>query len=973
MAVANSQDDEIQNLSAEEIMQIRLDKLDELDLWEKIASGNLHKISTADVQKLFSIFDTEGCGEISLEELSEIKKVKALTLTAQDVADLCKDADKDGTGMITASQLYKALTEGEVAFNMVKKMLHTEQMKEFKPDECFINDLIDCVNHDYEVNSALWSLPQTVVLFTLFLTCSVAHLAMSESWKMGELHSALLSGYYRFGWIFDYPTLHDWMMTSFIAQHFWQDLSMYPPGRYFARNQIVGGLRLRRTFTDPTKCALPSYLTKTYYPFPILGNLCYQLGEHKFDDKFLLYHEKTDVIKERILNWTHANWLDQNSTAFSIDAIKYNPTFGTITFDQIRWDLENNGFMRQRFIQETFRTSPYENWVSVVPDALFLFLLLKVFYSELKELLPAVRMGLDGFMAYLQFWNVIDWLAIIWGFVCTGLWAIVCIMVADLPNKLSQFPSDALDSIVMSNNSYMTPEEVNIVAPHEDLYAIIGEMSDAAQSVALWHSAVRLACVLYLFILIMKFFKAFKANKRLDVVIQTLVGSLQDVTHFAIVFISIYLCYAWSGHVFFGYNNDGFSTLLKAAYYSWRGGVGMGDMEDLNNLGKFLGYVYTLSYEFLVLNLLLGILFGLIFEAYGRTCKAAGDPPTITQQVRESIKGLSDRRDYIDEWYLVCALDDEDCPAHPADLVNPRSLRQAFNKDNMSKENAEYWVKRASDYAKANHGEVTMSLLDCLKVMANMRTSGLKAIVTTERLIEKLREESRKPQEFRYTAIMSGFDPDDPKDIEELHRTNAIQEFNNARITAELKAGNRPLPAIADGFEEDETEIEPFVEEEELTEEKELLRKVTSVFEGVEILQENGSQLISSIRSELQHYMQESQVQEEQLSEECVDLLTRARDSEQGVSKLAECFEGADLQTIQFLPERISKLTTLAQKSRSAVETGKRGNGADILKRLEQRLSSLSNTIHDLAQQADAEHDLKQQLSKIDDVLKELQ
>ena len=32
-------------------------------------------------------------------------------------------------------------------------------------------------------------------------------------------------------------------------------------------------------------------------------------------------------------------------------------------------------------------------------------------------------------------------------------------------------------------------------------------------------------------------------------------------------------------------------------------------------------------------------------------------------------------------WYLICELEDDDFPAHPAELVTIRSLKKAFSKD----------------------------------------------------------------------------------------------------------------------------------------------------------------------------------------------------------------------------------------------------------------------------------------------------
>ena len=38
-----------------------------------------------------------------------------------------------------------------------------------------------------------------------------------------------------------------------------------------------------------------------------------------------------------------------------------------------------------------------------------------------------------------------------------------------------------------------------------------------------------------------------------------------------------------------------------------------------------------------------------------------------------------------ERWYLICELEDDDFPAHPAELVTARSLRKAFSKDRTAR------------------------------------------------------------------------------------------------------------------------------------------------------------------------------------------------------------------------------------------------------------------------------------------------
>ena len=84
-----------------------------LELWKKLSNGQLYQVTKEDVDELFAIFDVEGSGEISIEELMEINKVEGLALSENEVKALGRDADKDGSGLISKKELYKAIIQGE--------------------------------------------------------------------------------------------------------------------------------------------------------------------------------------------------------------------------------------------------------------------------------------------------------------------------------------------------------------------------------------------------------------------------------------------------------------------------------------------------------------------------------------------------------------------------------------------------------------------------------------------------------------------------------------------------------------------------------------------------------------------------------------------------------------------------------------------------------------------------------------------
>ncbi|CAK9114088.1 Polycystin-2 (Curly up) (Cup) (Polycystic kidney disease 2 protein homolog) (Transient receptor potential cation channel subfamily P member 2) [Durusdinium trenchii] len=806
----------IQNLSAEELVEARREKLQHLELWQKLNAGQLYQVARKDVDELFAIFDVEGSGEISIEELMEINKVEGLVLTSSDVEALGRDADKDGSGLISAKELYKAMIQGEVAYNLVKKSINQESFaQQLAPgvtrpvlstrDECLIDDLIEWMRHPRPVSKDLWSLPQTICLFAVFQWCATSHIPVRTNWRMAKNFDAAWHGSYKFSFIYDYTSLWDFFEHTFLEQH---------------ANQ------------EP--------------------------------------------------------WLDDNTTSISVDTIYMNPALGTWTFEQLTWFFENNGYLHHVQTTETFLIEPYKDWSAVIPDVLFILILMRILYFEMKEFVPAMATGLDGIMNYLQLWNIVDWLTISWGIVCALLWLIALLQLDGLQPAIEELPLPVFDAIEpwrsetgapkqrtsietvnIINKTYLAPQQamrerekkrersvrsislvpssvrlrdrevgwrssrrasrsvprarapvglaqLNAVMTHEDYYGRLARVFDAFQdrrasemslgptgrspsdedpvdrseeAVSIWNESVRLvwiprvddgssstllqsgktdgedgktAC------------ESFKANKRLNVVINTLTHSVKDVSHFAIVFATIFLCYAWAAHVFFGWSIEAASSMFGAAYWRWSGSSPPLDEDVPGFPAEVLGYAYTLSYEFLVLNLLFGILFGLVFEAYGRTRAEAGKTDTLLAQIRKSITEMRRKKDFVNDYYMICALEDEDAPAHPGEIVTIRSLLEAFRNNKMTKDSAP--PNRTDPPRHRTHDtQVEVGLMDALKLVGRMRTISLKSTLRTESLLKQLKDESQRPQEMRYRCIMAGFDPDNTEEMQEFIRASTLQ------------------------------------------------------------------------------------------------------------------------------------------------------------------------------------------------------
>ncbi|KAK7103641.1 calmodulin-like [Littorina saxatilis] len=79
---------------------------------------------------VFKVFDKDGSGSISAEELEAVLKAQGVQLSADQAKDLIKKYDKNGDGDVDFDEFTQLITESEVAraarFAMVFKTLDTD-------------------------------------------------------------------------------------------------------------------------------------------------------------------------------------------------------------------------------------------------------------------------------------------------------------------------------------------------------------------------------------------------------------------------------------------------------------------------------------------------------------------------------------------------------------------------------------------------------------------------------------------------------------------------------------------------------------------------------------------------------------------------------------------------------------------------------------------------------------------------------
>lgn len=924
-------------------------------LWEKVKEGHVHLITNEDIQELFHAFDVYDPSEkISTSDLVRLCSVEGTYLTAEDIGEWIKDSDVDGTGEVGIMDVHRGITEGTAAFSLVKRALFGQE-KEHKLSECSIHELLGWMHYEYDKKSKLWSLPETLFLFTAFIIGAVLHLNVWEAFKSSRAYQyALTYGDFALEWVVDRDTFWKWVyegwlrnilrhhMVSFIREvDPDQDvLKTNPfPGRVLKTHQIIGAVRFRRWYAVGTAC-LSGNMWKDLY------SQCPMHGELMPDDWYIFYHESYEVIQEQIQERAENFWLDDHTRFLDVQTFSYNAHQAMFTLDNLRLEFREAGYMIHRDgKRETFADSPYYNLWLAIPDLIFAVLLWNVFYGEMKELVPAAMNGLDGIKDYLKLWNVIDWIAIGFGFTTLSFWMVFVLKVSgELPEVLKPLPSNAPDRAVFTNRSYLTSEEFDSVVDRFDFERQVAEIFRCAEEVAESHVVARRLIFVYLFILMLKFFKAFGSNDRLDIVIKTITGSAVDVAHFALAFALVFVCFAGSGMLLIGTTFEGYHTIPSALYFRWAENVEMDDIEGFEPWFQVLAYFWFFSYLSLMSILMINILVGLIFEAYGRIRSAAGEPETLLEQVGEAVENLKETKNFIDMWYLICELEDDDFPAHPAELVTIRSLKKAFSKDRMTKQNAEYLIESASRWAKKQEHNVELSVTDGVRMIGQTRTNVNKLLVLSEQVNAMLRKFHSKRTESEGGDWLSMY--------------GAAQHEIQQEAATKTEESD-PLAASPARRKHKVSEMQ------QKSREELMFYQMRNRFSDMISMTQEQTKLLEFISQSI-GARQESIVEKDNWGRQKTAVLTdRCEKIEINIGKLSECLKGVDPGQLRGMPDKLKEFAQKVHAWQVEDSNPRSSSKLDHMAMLQHQMDSISQDVAQISAATKAKADIAKALQHV--------
>merc|ERR1719487_1118129 len=130
-----------------------------------------------------------------------------------------------------------------------------------------------------------------------------------------------------------------------------------------------------------------------------------------------------------------------------------------------------------------------------------------------------------------------------------------------MKDSMMKVPMNLMDKAIFENQTYLAPSVFTaVVGERAALEQKVGTVHTNMESLKESFTALRFVLAFYCFVLMLKFFKGFRANPRLSVVTDTMIAASIDFAHFVVVFFTIFVSFCVCGTLFFGHRLREFST-----------------------------------------------------------------------------------------------------------------------------------------------------------------------------------------------------------------------------------------------------------------------------------------------------------------------------------------------------------------------------------------------------------------------------
>eukprot|EP00811_Abedinium_folium_P019892 NODE_2885_length_2127_cov_3.454500.p1 GENE.NODE_2885_length_2127_cov_3.454500~~NODE_2885_length_2127_cov_3.454500.p1 ORF type:complete len:640 (-),score=182.18 NODE_2885_length_2127_cov_3.454500:206-2125(-) len=385
-----------------------------------------------------------------------------------------------------------------------------------------------------------------------------------------------------------------------------------PTSVYLNYFTVLGGVRLRQESIDGADCPRGTNVYNGVclkegqgHGYWLQPDMSYALHmDEKLLDKprgetvYLDSRETQTNIRQQLRELENNIWVNPHTAKVEVLLPTYNAHLDMITATYILFFFNSGGRIYKRIEPRSMWLKPYHSWSNYFVDIMWLVFVLKIVVEELHDICNHLRkLGIrEGFQLYLKFSRIVDWLNVVYSFVLVYYWADHLMQLKDLQDLLDKGSFSVLG----------TWENVD---DRLSFFTLIDEtILDMVK--------FRFMMALYPFVLLSRFFKAFDTQPRLSLVTRTLLNAGVDVTHFAVVFFTVFIIFTVSAMILFGTELLEFVELSRAMNTVFRILLGDFDWDRISGIGRLQAGIWFWTFMWLLNMVMLNMLLAMVMDVY---------------------------------------------------------------------------------------------------------------------------------------------------------------------------------------------------------------------------------------------------------------------------------------------------------------------------------------------------------------------
>lgn len=327
----------------------------------------------------------------------------------------------------------------------------------------------------------------------------------------------------------------------------------------------------------------------------------------------------------------HQPWIDEQTLRVEVAFVILNPSYGMYTYVGVNFFFNRGGHIH-KFINcmsawADPSAAPFsEQLPTLIADGIWLLAILYVMIVESKEILGLVRNSKDRWYRtiwndYVGVWNAIDWISIMVALIIIQFYLRMRLATGDVNKQL-------INMIKISPALGVSSDRVTYEDNLEQFFARVTGMTSSEKEFR------QMLCV-YPMIVMLRLFKSFKAQPRLALVTDTMSKAWQDMFHFFIVFLSVYVCMMVNSVLFFGQDVQEFASPPRAIHSCFRAMFGDWDWDKMKEIGFFKAQIWFWLFMVVMVLLLLNMLLAIVMDAYTEVKGKASNAATLPGQIQE--------------------------------------------------------------------------------------------------------------------------------------------------------------------------------------------------------------------------------------------------------------------------------------------------------------------------------------------------